>query len=483
MRINSTGKRRAQPRMSPPRSGVTLVVIDDNPGSLEFVSTALERDGVEVLTASDPEQGLELVYSRRPQIVMTDLVMPKMSGLDVLDRIMDFDPSTEVILMTAHYTTETAVEAIRKGASDYLNKPVSLAVLRERVGKLVDTEVQRQQIARVDDNLMHAAKFEGIVGRSPQMWEMFSRVRRIAPHYRAALVTGETGTGKDLVAQALHKLSRVPGKFVVLNCSAVVETLFESELFGHVRGAFTGADRDKPGLFEHATGGTLFLDEIGDMPLATQAKLLRALQNQEVLRVGSLTPQKVDVRVVAATNKDLRKEIVDRNFREDLFYRLSMVEIKVPPLIERMEDLPLLTRHFLDKFSEQYGKQIRGLTQRAQILLNRYHWPGNVRELENVIGHASMMTMSEMIDVGDLPPAIQHASLPLPSSPQLTHAAHTVQDNGNPNAETGMSFEEHEKQLLVQALTQAGGNQSKAARQLRIGRDALRYKMKKYGML
>jgi DNA-binding NtrC family response regulator len=190
LRINSTGKRRAQPRMSPPRSGVTLVVIDDNPGSLEFVSTALERDGVEVLTASDPEQGLELVYSRRPQIVMTDLVMPKMSGLDVLDRIMDFDPSTEVILMTAHYTTETAVEAIRKGASDYLNKPVSLAVLRERVGKLVDTEVQRQQIARVDDNLMHAAKFEGIVGRSPQMWEMFSRVRRIAPHYRAALVTG-----------------------------------------------------------------------------------------------------------------------------------------------------------------------------------------------------------------------------------------------------------------------------------------------------
>jgi DNA-binding NtrC family response regulator len=469
--------------MSPPRSGVTLVVIDDNPGSLEFVSTALERDGVEILTASDPEVGLELVYSHRPQIVMTDLVMPKMSGLDVLDRVIEFDPSTEVILMTAHYTTETAVEAIRKGASDYLNKPVSLAVLRDRVGRLIDSELQRQQIAKVDDNLMHAAKFEGIVGRSPQMWEMFSRIRRIAPHYRAALVTGETGTGKDLVAQALHKLSRVPGKFVVLNCSAVVETLFESELFGHVRGAFTGADRDKPGLFEHANGGTLFLDEIGDMPLATQAKLLRALQNQEVLRVGSLTPVKIDVRVVAATNKDLRREIADRNFREDLFYRLSMVEIKVPPLIERMEDLPLLVRHFVDKFSEQYAKQVRGLTQRAQILLNRYHWPGNVRELENVIGHACMMTMSEMIDVGDLPAAIQQPSASGAVAGTGSRNQTVEQGNGNATGEGTLSFEDHEKKLLVQALTEAGGNQSKAARQLRIGRDALRYKMKKYGML
>ncbi len=481
MRNRQTGKRRVPREMSPPRSGVTVVVIDDNPGSLEFISTALEREGVEVLTAADPEEGLELVYSRRPQIVVTDLVMPKMTGLNVLERIMEFDPSTEVILMTAHYTTETAVEAIRKGASDYLNKPVSLAVLRERIGRLIDAELQRQQIARVDDNLMHAAKFEGIVGRSPQMWEMFSRIRRIAPHYRAALVTGETGTGKDLVAQALHKLSRVPGKFVVLNCSAVVETLFESELFGHVRGAFTGADRDKPGLFEHANGGTLFLDEIGDMPLVTQAKLLRALQNQEVLRVGSLTPVKVDVRVVAATNKDLRKEIADRNFREDLFYRLSMVEIKVPPLIERMEDLPLLTRHFLDKFSEQYNKPVRGFTQRAQILLNRYHWPGNVRELENVIGHACMMTMTDTIDVSDLPPAVQHATPPA-NSTSVAHNGSSARE-GNGSADTSLSFEEHEKQLLTQVLAQAGGNQSKAARQLRIGRDALRYKMKKYGML
>src|SRR6185369_3974851 len=202
----------------------------------------------------------------------------------------------------------------------------------------IDAALLRQQVKTAEEQAMETAQFEGIVGRSPQMWEMFSRIQRVAPHYRAALVTGETGTGKELVAQALHRGSQVKGKFVVLNCSAVVETLFESELFGHVRGAFTGADRDKMGLFEHASGGTLFLDEIGDMPLTTQAKLLRVLQNQEVLRVGSLTPQKVDVRVVAATNKDLRRAIADRQFREDLFFRLSMVEIHTPSLAEHMED-------------------------------------------------------------------------------------------------------------------------------------------------
>lgn len=472
----------SQTEMTQPHSPVSIVIIDDNPRSLEFVSTALAREGVAIYSAGDPEEGLDLVFTHRPQIVMTDLVMPNMSGLDVLDRVIEFDPAIDVILMTAHYTTETAVEAIRRGAADYLNKPISLALLRERVGRLVESALRRQEILKVDDDLANAAQFEGIVGRSAQMWEVFSRVRRIAPHYRAALITGETGTGKDLVAQALHKLSQVPGKFVVLNCSAVVETLFESELFGHVKGAFTGADRDKPGLFEFANGGTLFLDEIGDMPLATQAKLLRVLQNQEVLRVGSLTPHKVDVRLIAATNKDLRRSIADRQFREDLFYRLSMVEIHVPPLSERMEDLPLLVRHFIGKFSHQYGKPVRGVTQRAQIVLNRYAWPGNIRELENVIGHACMMAMGEIIDVQDLPANLQHAH------PAESAVSPAVSDGRElhvplPDGNSHMSFEEHEKNLLTQTLAEAGGNQSKAARQLRIGRDALRYKMKKYGLL
>lgn len=458
--------------MTDARSPVLLVVIDDNPRSLEFLSTALAGADVHILTAANPEEGLDLVYTHRPQVVMTDLVMPQMTGLEVLERIAEFDPAIDVVLMTAHYTTETAVEAIRKGAADYLNKPISLATLRERVGRIIDAARRRQQVRSAEDQMVETAQFEGIVGRSPQMWEMFSRMRRVAPHYRAALVTGPTGTGKELVAQALHRLSPAKGKFVVLNCSAVVETLFESELFGHVKGAFTGADRDKVGLFEHANGGTLFLDEIGDMPLATQAKLLRVLQNQEVQRVGSLTPQKVDMRVVAATNKDLRRAIADRQFREDLYFRLAMVEIHTPPLLERMDDLPLLARHFVRKFSQQYQKDVRGLTQRAQILLRRHDWPGNVRELENVIGHGCMMTMTDMIDVADLP-----LSTPgqLDDMAQMKAIAAT--------AVSAESLEEHEKKLVMNALEQAGGNQSQAARQLHIGRDALRYKMKKFGLL
>jgi len=464
------------------RRSVSLVIIDDNPGSLEFLSSALARENVRIFTASDPEEGVDLVYTHRPQIVLTDLVMPGMSGLEVLGHVMEFDPAIDVILMTAHYTSDTAVEAIRKGAADYLNKPISLEVLRERVGRLIDTALKRQQIMDVDDELLHTAQFEGIIGRSPQMWQMFSRVRRIAPHYRAALITGQTGAGKDLVAQALHKLSPAKGRFVVLNCSAVVETLFESELFGHVKGAFTGADRDKIGLSEHAHEGTLFLDEIGDMPLGTQAKLLRVLQNQEVQRIGSLTPRRIDIRIIAATNKDLRKAMDGKQFREDLYYRLSMIEVYVPALAERMEDLPLLTHHFVKKFATQYGKDIQGLTQRAQIVLARHAWPGNVRELENVIGHACMMAMGAVIDIADLPESLLHSHATIASTTDGPLPA-AYQETSSPPEKSGLSLDEHEKNLLTGALSKAGGNQSEAARQLRIGRDALRYKMKKYGLL
>jgi DNA-binding NtrC family response regulator len=375
-----------------------------------------------------------------------------MTGLEMLERIMEFDPTIDVVLMTAHYATETAVEAIQKGASDYLNKPVSIPLLRSRIERLLADARQRQRALNLDNELLDASQFEGMIGRSPLMWDLFARIRRVAPHYRSALITGPTGTGKDLVAKALHNLSPASsGRLVICNCSAVVETLFESELFGYVKGAFTGAATDKMGLVEFAHGGTLFLDEIGDMPLTTQAKLLRVLQNQEVTRVGAVTPRKVDVRVVAATNRDVPEMIAQKQFREDLYYRLAMVELKTPPLVERKEDLPLLQAFILKRFSGQFNKDIKGITRRGQILLARHSWPGNIRELENALGHACMMTMSDMIDVEDLP---NHAA-------QGKAESTAASANGTVAAiDSSGSFEEHEKSLLADALERAGGNQS-----------------------
>lgn len=438
------------------KAEISVLIIDDNLSSLDLMSAALEHEGARIYTASDPEVGLEMVREHRPQVVITDLVMPKLSGLEVLDRIVEFDPAIDVILMTAHYSTESAVDAIKRGASDYLNKPVNLGALRTRVRTLI-----QQAEHRSDQGDME----EGIIGNSPAMWLLFSKIRRIAPHFRTVLITGATGTGKDLVARTLFKLSPVAkGNFVVLNCSAVVETLFESELFGHVRGAFTGATGDKVGLFEHANNGVLFLDEIGDMPIGTQAKLLRALQNQEIQRVGSLQTRKVNVRVIAATHRDLRAAIADGKFREDLYYRLTMVEISVPPLSERSGDVGLLIRHYIKKFSTEYGRSIVGLTPRAEIALAHHNWPGNVRELENVMGHACMMATGGRIDVQDLPDYLA-----------LRPERHT-EGNGL------SSLDEQERLLVEEAMTQAKGNQSEAARILRIGRDALRYKLKKFSL-
>jgi len=457
--------------MGDSRNDISLVIIDDNPGSLELLATALENESIRIFTSQDPEEGIEIIFREHPQIVLTDLVMPGLSGMEVLERVVAFDPAIDVVLMTAHYTSESAVEAIRKGAADYLNKPVSIPLLRERIARLAEEARRRERAMGIDERVLQDSQFQGMVGRSPAMWELFSRIRRVAPHYRTVLVTGETGTGKELVARALHESSPVKnGNFVVLNCSAVVDTLFESELFGHVRGAFTGADRDKMGMFEHADKGTIFLDEIGDMPLATQAKLLRVLQNQEVLRVGSLTPRKIEVRVIAATHRDLKTAIAEKHFREDLFYRLSMVEIRTPSLAERKEDIPLLTRFLIDKYSRQFRKDVRDLTQRAQIMLARHEWPGNVRELENVIGHGCMMALGETIDVQDLPEYLRFPSM----APGGAAAGGTIDGNG--------TFEDHEKRLIAEALAKAGGNQSQAARALRIGRDALRYKMRKHNL-
>lgn len=426
---------------------ISILTIDSTPGSLELLSEALSQPGLQILTASDPEEGLDIFCNRRPQIVLVDLTMSKITGFDLLQQIMQIDPAADVILMATQYSAETAVEAIKNGASDYLNKPVPLSVLKERISKLLQRAQKRQRCYELESELGASSEFEGMVGRSQKMLEMFSRIRRVAPHYRGLLITGETGTGKELVARAVHKLSPVAShRFVVLNCSAVVETLFESELFGHLKGSFTGATHDKMGLFEHAQGGTLFLDEIGDMPPITQAKLLRVLQNREVQRVGALRAQPVDVRVIAATNQDLHAAIAAKRFRKDLYYRLSMVEIQTPKLVERADDFSLLETHFVARFAAEYRKEIRKLTQRAHMRLAQHDWPGNVRELENVIGHAAMMSMSDMIDVPDLPAYLQ----PPPGHKEQSTIPLRVLEAD--------SLAAQERLLVMRALESAGNN-------------------------
>ena len=436
---------------APPR----VLIIDDDPQNVEMIAEVLRSEAVEILSATDPRIGLELFAQHHPNIILMDIVMPHIGGIELLERIVQADPAADVILMTGNYSTESAVEAIQKGACDYFTKPIDIARLRARVQAILADVERRSSTMRLELELMEAYEFQGIVGRSPLMLELFGRIRRVAPHYRTVLASGETGTGKELVARALHRLSPVAGNpFVVCNCSALVETLIESELFGYARGAFTGATQDKAGVFEYANGGTVFLDEIGELSLSAQAKLLRVLQNQEIQRIGSPTPRIVDVRVIAATHRNLRSMVKEGRFREDLFYRLAMIEIELPRLSERPEDIVLLGRHFLKKYSARYGKEITGITRRAQTLLARYSWPGNVRELENVVGNACMMVPGNLIDVRDLPEAICN------NNSRASAQADNVE----------LTMEAVQRRHLLQVLNHVGGNKSRAAEVLGLSR-------------
>jgi DNA-binding NtrC family response regulator len=431
-----------------------LLAIDDNVQNLRFIRDLFAQSGVEVLTADEPEAGLRSFKQFRPQIVLLDLVMPGIRGLEMLEKILAADPGTDVILMSAHHSTESAVEAIQKGAADYLNKPIDVEKLRLRVGQLLSDAANRQKTYQLEHELLDACQFEGIIGRSPLMLEVFAKIRRVSPHFRTVLVTGATGTGKELVAGALHRLSPVAsGRFVVCNCSAIAETLVESELFGYVRGAFTGATQDKMGVFEYADHGTVFLDEIGELPLAAQAKLLRVLQNREIQRVGSPSTRKIDVRVIAATNCNLRSMVNAGTFREDLYYRLTMVNIMLPRLTDRREDMSLLQRHFLGKFATEFKKPLNGITRRAQMWMGSYSWPGNVRELENLIGHACMMADGPVIDIADL-------AVPLRAVPD---------DPGGVD-ESLLSLKELQMRHVFRVLELAGGNKQQAAKMLGISR-------------
>ncbi len=443
--------------MSTTHPPVSLLAIDDDPQTIDFISDALTSEDLTIHTATDPESGIELFLKLRPRIVLVDLMMPVMSGIDLLDKMLAEDPAVEVILMTGHYTPESAVEAIQKGARDYLAKPLNLNRLRSRI-KTIVSEVREKELAfQLERQLIDTFQFEGMIGRSPLMLEVFSQIRRVAPHFQTVLITGPTGSGKELVARALHNL-RVnrSGPFAVCNCAAVVETLFESELFGYVKGAFTGANEDRVGLFEYARGGTVFLDEIGEMPLPAQAKLLRVIQNREVHRVGSPVPRTVDARVIAATNRDLRTLVNEGSFRQDLFFRLGMIEIDVPPLSARKEDLHILERFVIEKYSKLYAKPISGMTRRAQTRLAEYSWPGNVRELENAISAAIMMTDKTTIDLNDFP------------KPIVTMQHPTIPDDG-----PLLTFDELQQRHLRRVLEYVGGEKARAAEILGISRSTL----------
>ena len=444
-----------------PDSELRVVAIDDDEQHLKFIARVLSRENVAVYTSANPGDGLEHVYKERPHLVVVDLVMPGMGGLETLEKIVEFDPAIEVVLLTGQYSTESAVEAIQKGAADYLTKPVDIERLQKRVESLLSELQRAQRCLQLEYELIENSQFGSMVGHSAAMLEVFHRIRRVAPHFRTALLTGETGVGKELAAHALHKLSPAgSGAFVTCNCSAVVETLAESELFGHVKGAFTGATQDRAGVFEAANRGTLLLDEIGELSLSLQAKLLRVLQNQEFQRVGSPVTRQVDVRVIAATHRDLKAMVKSQRFREDLFYRLSMVQIKLPSLAQRKEDLPLLERYFIKRFAEQYSKPVRGITRRAEAWLARHSWPGNVRELENVLGSACMMAEGETIDVGDLPEYLrERRQMEVPVE---------VHDG-----EAFSTLEQVERAHTLRTLQKVGGNKVRAAELLGVSRAKL----------
>ena len=445
----------------------TILIIDDDISLRRVLEYNLQEEGYDVVTAASGAEGLELFERHRPALVITDLKMPGMSGFQVLAAIKERSPETLVMVITAFGAVETAVEAMRLGAYDYVTKPFNRDELKLIVKKALQLRGLAEENQRLREELTDRAEFHNIVGISRGMEQVFQVVRKVADTEATVLISGESGTGKELVARAIHSLSgRRDRPFVAINCAAIPRDLLESELFGHVKGSFTGAIRDKEGKFELADGGTIFLDEVGELPLELQPKLLRVLQERVVEPVGGTTQRKLDVRIVAATNVDVEKAIAAGTFREDLYYRLSVIPVHLPPLRQRREDIPLLVRHF----SAKHGGEAVVFPPETMVVLQEYQWPGNVRELENTVERLLIMRSSDTIDVTELPAKVREGKRP----GQVCRVVNLPDE--------GYSLEQLEREIVVEALERNDWNQTAAARFLRIPRHTLIYRIEKYNI-
>ena len=449
----------------------TILVVDDDLAHRTMLRTLLGGWGYDVAEADDGESAVDTARNRPFDLILMDIRMVRVSGLEAMADVKRINPAIPIIIMTAYASVDTAKKALKEGAYDYLTKPLDFDELKIIIERAMDHNRLQEENRYLRESLASQFDRQNIIGQSEPMTRLMETVAQVAPSEATVLITGESGTGKEMIAGAIHFNSRrKEGPFVKINCAAITETLLESELFGHEKGSFTGADRRKEGKFRQANGGSIFLDEVSEMSIAMQVKLLRVLQEREIIRVGGEEVIKVDVRVVAATNKNLAREVQTGRFREDLYYRLNVVAINVPPLRDRREDIPLIAQHFVKLFAEKNHKRTKGFTPRAMDRLLKYDWPGNVRELMNAVERGVVLSFSDYLDEEDLSLALRSSGMPEEESALKTGTE-------------DMPLEAVEKEAIMKTLEMAGGNKSEAARRLGITRRTLHIKLKKYGMM
>jgi len=456
-----------------------ILLVDDEKSILFSLKAALQKEGYSVKSAENPQDALRMIEPGAFQVIISDYNMPAMNGMEFLRRVKQIDPETVFILMTAYGSEKLAIEAMKEGAYDYFSKPFDIDEMRVIVAKSCEQFSLAWEKKSLEERFLTEPEQDRIIGVSPQMQIVKERIEQVAKSEMTVLVQGESGTGKELVAEAIQRRSnRASGPFIKINCAAIPENLIESELFGYEKGAFTGAGARKRGKFELANGGTIFLDEIGDMALNTQAKVLRAIQEREVERIGGSGPIKDDVRIITATHKDLRELISQKQFREDLFYRVNVVNIAIAPLRERVEDIPILVEHFIQVASRKLGRPLEGISPRALTALKNFKWPGNVRQLQNILEGAAVFTKGNLIDLLNLPEEVRIGFAPADTTAGFDWIAAEI--------EKGKSLDEVvgtiEREMIVRILTATEGNQSQAASRLGIKRGTLQYKIKTYNI-